>query len=99
VTVACRIGYFGNLVTGKALFDDIAVVRHVEPRLVEPQVLSDGRFRFVLQAPQPTRYVLQRSNNLSTWSYVRDIQVIHPETEIFENFNPPGPWFYRAVGD
>jgi hypothetical protein len=99
VTVACRIGYFGNVVTGKALFDDIAVVRHVEPRLVEPQVLSDGRFRFVLQAPQPTRYVLQRSNNLSTWSYVRDIQVIHPETEIFENFNPPGPWFYRAVGD
>ena len=99
VTVTCRIGYFGNLVTGKAWFDDIAVVRYPDSRLVDPQVLPDGRFRFVLQAPQPATYTLQKSYNLNSWTNLRSFQVLHPDTEIIEPPDPAGSAFYRTIGD
>jgi hypothetical protein len=96
VTVGCRIGFWSNLTRGKAWFDDVAFVRHPVARLVEPEALADGRFRFVLQAPAPATYTLERSSHLATWTNLRTIPAMHPDTEIFEDREPTGRWFYRA---
>jgi hypothetical protein len=98
LVIACRLGNSGNLTRGKAWFDDVAIVRHSVPQLVAPEVLGDGRFRFVLLAPAPATYALEKSGNLAAWTTVRMIPVMHPDTEIFEDLEPVGRWFYRANG-
>jgi chitodextrinase len=98
VTIACRIGFYGNLTRGKAWFDDIAVVRHPIPRLTEPEILPSGHFRCVLLAPEPDTYTLEKSSNLLDWTTVRALQVLHPDVEIIE-LREPGSWFYRASND
>ncbi len=99
LVIACRLGNNGNLTRGKVWFDDIAVVRHSAPRLVDAEKLADGRFRCVLLSPGPATYTLQQSTDLATWIPVGSIPVIHPDTEIIESPHPSGVLFYRATGN
>ena len=99
LVIACRLGSNGNLTRGKAWFDDIAIVRHPALTLAEPRRLGDGRFRCLLLAPRPDTYRLEKSADLATWTFVRNILVAHPDTEIIEDPGSAAIQFYRASDD
>lgn len=97
VTVGCRLGFWSNCASGKAWFDDIAVVRPVGLRLEQPQIRTGSLFEFLLVAPPLARYRIEQSSNLRAWSEVQNLTPANPITEISTPLSAAEARFYRAV--
>jgi hypothetical protein len=97
VMIGCRLGYWGNLASGKAWFDDLMITSTAQVRLEEPRVTPDLQVQFLLLAEPQRSYVVESTPDFLRWRRVRSLTNQHPVVEISDPFLPAASrLFYRA---
>ncbi len=98
VTVGARLGYWGNIASGKAWFDNIAVIGPQDIQLGASGWRDDEGFRFELMAAPGRGYKIERSADLNSWQELEHLTPVDPVTEISDpNSSGAGMFYYRAV--